>query len=1176
MSLHTLANHLQTAGRGDDKMLVHMTPGEVNGLQSLAMAHGGSLTINPETGLPEAGFLSSILPMIAGAGLMMVPGMQPLAASMIVGAGGAVATGSLSKGLMMGLGAYGGAGLGASLGLGSAASGASALGSVGASAAGMAPMVSAGAMPGVVGGMGAMAPAAGGMTGTLASATPGLTAATTGAGYANVPTTQLPINTANAGNAFMPTTTGGSVVATTPQTIAAPASSVGEATSNWDKIKSMPGKAYDLLSGSGPEAEKAREEFYKQNKKYLIAGGIGALGSYRDDPRIPKEEKMGPVHSYDYNRRWNPSELAPGSSSERMYFGAEGGLAGLPVEQMSQENSVGENTNYPMANSKPYGYSVPKNNPISQNVFQPESYERLDPYTGEQKLASGGVVALKAGTPAPPKLTPQEKARQDEETNFNKTIKSYYDFGAVKEPKGGWTPANAVSTLTPGLQKELKDLQYVEGRLVNYVDAKGNPKPGYDDVVNYLRDQINDQRGQLQNAINDVYDKIPRTDIDYGDPKKAGTQKTNQLAEYNAVNALLPYINKSSLKGTDFGNDFANNKLAQELNQRNESALYTDKLAPAIAKLQDFTGKNALGKDITGGLSALTTGWNAETLRQKGDVDTLTNAFIAAGLMDAKGNWTPAAEKYSGLTNLAKSALDTQTDQYTDALGAKTSALKDFSSSTARGETIGVHGVSAVPIAPVEPGKEKMGPDASGRIVPIVPKPEYQKLGYGKVSAITGWDNTTRKPYEENDIQQVYQEVLGRKAVDSEVQQWLGNPWKGQPGTMQQLVNAVAANPDAKVVRDPFTADEIKSTAKFYLGKDLSSGELKAISDKKFTTFEGLRNYLTADPTFNKQYVDNLNKINAASFYGTPLDTATKTDTTKTDTTKTDTTKTADGIVPKVNDGFIEDPYGKIMTASDISKYKQQYGGYIPLTSDMTAAGGKQAEPTEEEKKQMAERAQRLYNPQYVASPLYSVPGAMAYQDVNKQLGTSNLYEEMSKKMPDLQSGLKFEASKAVIAANPFANTTPGMVTLQSAAVPQPYVPPSPIVSKQQTYSPALTPEEQALLASLQKQPQTMASGGMTSYNLGGYSDGGRLLKGPGDGVSDSIPASIGNRQPARLADGEFVIPARIVSEIGNGSTDAGARKLYAMMQRVQQARSKTVGRNKVAVKSGADRMLPA
>ena len=99
------------------------------------------------------------------------------------------------------------------------------------------------------------------------------------------------------------------------------------------------------------------------------------------------------------------------------------------------------------------------------------------------------------------------------------------------------------------------------------------------------------------------------------------------------------------------------------------------------------------------------------------------------------------------------------------------------------------------------------------------------------------------------------------------------------------------------------------------------------------------------------------------------------------------------------------------------------------------------------------------------------------------------------------------------------------------------------------------------------------AAGG---YNLGDYSDGGRLLRGPGDGVSDSIPAMIGKKQPARLADGEFVVPARIVSELGNGSTEAGARKLYAMMDRVQSVRGKTVGKGKVAKNSRAERYLPA
>jgi hypothetical protein len=103
------------------------------------------------------------------------------------------------------------------------------------------------------------------------------------------------------------------------------------------------------------------------------------------------------------------------------------------------------------------------------------------------------------------------------------------------------------------------------------------------------------------------------------------------------------------------------------------------------------------------------------------------------------------------------------------------------------------------------------------------------------------------------------------------------------------------------------------------------------------------------------------------------------------------------------------------------------------------------------------------------------------------------------------------------------------------------------------------------------------AEGGeIQGYNLGGYSDGGRLLRGPGDGVSDDIPATIGDRQPARLADGEFVIPARIVSELGNGSTDAGAKRLYAMMDKIQSGRKKTVGKGKVAVDSKAKKHLLA
>ena len=145
----------------------------------------------------------------------------------------------------------------------------------------------------------------------------------------------------------------------------------------------------------------------------------------------------------------------------------------------------------------------------------------------------------------------------------------------------------------------------------------------------------------------------------------------------------------------------------------------------------------------------------------------------------------------------------------------------------------------------------------------------------------------------------------------------------------------------------------------------------------------------------------------------------------------------------------------------------------------------------------------------------------------------------------------------APVAATTPANTTTGTTTT-------PVTPP--------TDTTVVPPENVA-------ESTGMAMGGMAGYarggiaNLGSYSDGGRLLRGPGDGVSDSIPATIGKGQPARLADGEFVIPARIVSELGNGSTEAGARKLYAMMDRIKKSRRKA---KNIAADTKSDKHLPA
>jgi hypothetical protein len=103
---------------------------------------------------------------------------------------------------------------------------------------------------------------------------------------------------------------------------------------------------------------------------------------------------------------------------------------------------------------------------------------------------------------------------------------------------------------------------------------------------------------------------------------------------------------------------------------------------------------------------------------------------------------------------------------------------------------------------------------------------------------------------------------------------------------------------------------------------------------------------------------------------------------------------------------------------------------------------------------------------------------------------------------------------------------------------------------------------------------QKMAAGGIAQSRLGGYAAGGNphLLKGPGDGMSDNIPAMIGSKQPARLADGEFVVPADVVSHLGNGSTDAGAQKLHSMMDNVRKART---GKKAQGKQIKADKYMP-
>jgi hypothetical protein len=135
---------------------------------------------------------------------------------------------------------------------------------------------------------------------------------------------------------------------------------------------------------------------------------------------------------------------------------------------------------------------------------------------------------------------------------------------------------------------------------------------------------------------------------------------------------------------------------------------------------------------------------------------------------------------------------------------------------------------------------------------------------------------------------------------------------------------------------------------------------------------------------------------------------------------------------------------------------------------------------------------------------------------------------------------------------------------LQAAAQPAPAPAPNPYAGKmnlayaQQRPVPAPTQG-----AGLPQIPTQLNAQGGINMAEGGLADAGRYLQGKTDGMADEVPSSIDGEQPAALSHGEFVIPADVVSHLGNGNSDAGAQKLYEMMDRIRQARTGTTEQGK-------------
>ena len=130
---------------------------------------------------------------------------------------------------------------------------------------------------------------------------------------------------------------------------------------------------------------------------------------------------------------------------------------------------------------------------------------------------------------------------------------------------------------------------------------------------------------------------------------------------------------------------------------------------------------------------------------------------------------------------------------------------------------------------------------------------------------------------------------------------------------------------------------------------------------------------------------------------------------------------------------------------------------------------------------------------------------------------------------------------------------------LQAAAQTAPAPATNPWAGKMKmAYNPQPVTNTETTGAGLPQIPTQLTAQGGIPMAEGGLADAGRYLQGETDGMADKIPSSIDGEQPAALSHGEFVIPADVVSHLGNGNSDAGAQKLYEMMSRIRQARTGT------------------
>jgi hypothetical protein len=1036
MSLHKFAEQVAANGRGDDSLLVHMTPDEVQRLQAFAEANGRSLTINPHTGLPEAGFLSDLFKAVApiALGAFLGPagfGLSSMMAGVATGGITALATGSLSRGLMAGLGAYGGAGLGESL-------------------------------------MGA---------GTGAGMTEALAGSSTGTGaqvFGDVAATQ---------------------------------GSSGQAFNEFLKSNANPAtmSASDLAS-SGLKAAAANPlDFAKQNFGSLTAAAapIMAGAMVPTTTKLPTPTNNNYIRQFDYN-------INPETGKPDPLYGMRA-MTPVKASEFGDKTFQGQRDLFRQQNPNPYELGVGSLN----QPPQPQQPPRMNTggivalaeggvpgyangmLVGDQdvfnyfkgldqtKLASGALDAQIAadmqkynvGAADIGRITGTQANQGNFEQRFVQAINpatlNSADFLAKTADVGLTDQALANAMKNAGMSQSA---QYAATHNLNDAAGIATAPKSVQDFYNTFGYKAGDLKGDT-GGIAGLYTNINQVAGSLQDQINSGKLTVAQAQNLSLAEMDRLGINQADIKGAtgkDFGNLFTAKKpdtpvcgFGTKLNAAGTACEpiicgtgfklnAAGTACEAVTKVDDSVCGEGFKKSIDG------------------------KSCVPIGTTVTQETSCPSGQHWDGkacvLNTSATQNTTTTVTTPTSLVTAPSTALP-----------VGVSGTTGPSIfgggATVNPN----GTITTSPVIPGIPVGGFTGMEQVRNAYTTGGGSlgyVPKAPKTMAEFEQLYNKQTGDSlAAYNYLMGKGGGKYPVKSGAAQIAVpygeyvmgkkpGATAAKPVVK------TTTEIKGTP----------GQPQ--------TYFNEAEYLAANPDVAAELK---------------------------------TGKSASGQPTKFTSGYEHYlMYGKAGGRA----FTGDYAGYTTaLALANTAAGG--------------------------GGPGNSTSATTAANTVSDSNTANSI------------TGLAAPANQGIAVSDAVASPADAPAATDGSPDGGP--------SGDGTGGEArggLMPDGRYRLA----------NGGMPSYAIGGglgslgsYSDGGRLLKGPGDGVSDSIPAMIGNKQqPARLADGEFVVPARIVSELGNGSTDAGAKKLYAMMDRVQRARGKTTGKNKVAANSRSDKYLPA